>query len=79
MSRLVNQTVPLITGEGDQPLRFYWQGQWHRVYYIFDSWREAGAWWEGEPEKTFYRVAAGDGLYELYTDGVNWGIYKILD
>ena len=79
MSRLVDRPLPLVADAKGNPLRFFWQGRWHQVRVIFDSWREVGAWWEGEPEKTFYRVEADSGLYELYSDGTSWGLYKILD
>lgn len=52
-----------------------------------DLWREVGAWWEGEPEKTFLIVRTEPaGLFELYfvsapsgREPVGWRLYKVYD
>ncbi len=43
------------------PVAFEWQGRMRRVKEVQECWRFAGAWWDGETERTFFRVLAGSG------------------
>lgn len=48
---------------------------------ILDSWRDTGAWWDGELEKTFWRVeTSGGGVFELWQDTAGaWGLWRVWD
>jgi len=41
----------------------------HRVKEVQECWRLMGAWWDGEGERTFFRVRTDKGgIYELCFD-----------
>lgn len=53
----------------NQPVSFEWRGHMHRVKEVQECWRLAGAWWDGEGERTFFRVQTDKGgIYELRFD-----------
>lgn len=82
MARLVNRAIPPpVLGPGRVPLRFRWAGRVYQVAAVLDTWQDTGAWWEGEPEKTFWRVeVAGGGIFELWQDARGrWAVYRIWD
>ncbi|HHW14725.1 MAG TPA: hypothetical protein GXX28_07305 [Firmicutes bacterium] len=72
---------------------FLWRGRRYRVAERLDLWREVGAWWEGEPEKTFFVVRTDPpGVFELYCTACSavsgqaagqerlaWRLYKVYD
>ncbi|MDI6871386.1 MAG: DUF6504 family protein [Bacillota bacterium] len=80
--------VPLVVREGPDGrlASFVWRGRKYRVAERVDLWREVGAWWEGEPEKTFLVVRTEPaGVFELYHTGPApdgrpvWRLYKVYD
>lgn len=83
MTRLVRQAIEVspAPGDGQAPQRFRWRGTWYRVQRLLDLWPEAGAWWDGEREVTFYRVlTAGGQVFELVRDHQGgWRLYRIYD
>ena len=51
------------------PTAFGWRGRELRIREIQERWRLTGAWWDGEGERTFFRVATDcGGIYELCFD-----------
>lgn len=82
MTRIVNQPIPCpALGTDRTPHRFRWAGSSHRVVAILDNWQDVGAWWEGEPEKSFWRVETeGGGIFELWQDRTGqWAVYRVWD
>lgn len=87
MSRLVDQPievfgVPSEDGQhGDIPTSFAWRGQCFRVRELLDTWPDAGAWWDGERESTFFRITVDEGtVFELLRDNQGrWRVYRIYD
>ncbi len=80
MSKIVDQPI-LVVCERGRPKRFFWIKNWLAVKSIIDKWNEIGRWWEGDEQKTFYRVLAGDenGVYEIYSGKNNWNLYRVFD
>lgn len=73
-------TIQVITSK-NKPIRFQWKRIWHSVTAIEDDWVDTGEWWNGEGEKTFYRVICGEKLFEIYFDAKDqaWYLYKAYD
>ncbi|MDQ7794718.1 MAG: hypothetical protein RDU89_09985 [bacterium] len=66
---------------GGRPVAVRWEGRF-LLARILDAWEDAGAWWEGEGEKNFYRVELTSGpLVELCRDtGTgSWYVYRVYD
>ena len=64
------------------PKSFSWRGKVYRVSEIQECWRLAGAWWDGEGEKTFFRLLTDSGtICELAYNHSNhtWGLERIED
>jgi len=83
MSRLIDRPIRVTVAENGHPRRFFWRGKQYRVRRILELWLDIGAWWEGEPEKAFWRVETSEGgIFELYRerqDPQTWYLYKIYD
>ncbi|MGE5485296.1 MAG: DUF6504 family protein [Ignavibacteriales bacterium] len=82
MSKIVNQPVLVLADKQMRPSRFFWFNRWFYVSRLMDVWNEAGQWWEGEPEKTVYRVLCNrDTMFELEFRGAErqWVLYKVYD
>jgi hypothetical protein len=58
-------TVRLDSAGAPRAMRL--NGVWRPVEQIVDQWVETGCWWDGEPTRCFWRVAA-DGLFDLSVD-----------
>lgn len=64
------------------PQAFLWQGRVHHVSAIQECWRTIGAWWDGEGEKTLFRVITENGgIFELSYDHMKhlWALERIED
>lgn len=82
MAKLVNQPVLVVTDGKCRPRRFFWIRHWVDVQSILEEWKDTGCWWDGETEKTFYRLAgSGGAVYELFADRKlnQWNLYRVLD
>ncbi|MCR4398701.1 MAG: hypothetical protein NUV93_07045 [Firmicutes bacterium] len=82
MSKIVNQPVLVVTDGRKKPSRFFWWKRWFSVSRIIDIWSEVGKWWEGEPERTVYRVVSDMGaMFELQFEAPagRWVLYKVYD
>jgi hypothetical protein len=49
--------VALQTG-GAAPAAFTWNGRRYLVLRVEAVWKEVGPWWDGDGERTFFRVTA---------------------
>lgn len=50
------------------------------VVRVVEQWTDIGCWWEGEREKSFFRVeTSGGALLELYREGDRWVLYRVYD
>lgn len=80
VGKLVEAQVS-VEANGHGPARFWWRQRWVKVDRVVEEWTDAGAWWDGEREKTFYRVlSARGGVYELYREEPGrWVLYKVYD
>jgi hypothetical protein len=64
------------------PAAFEWRGNVYRVKDMQECWRNTGAWWDGEDEKTFFRVRTDKGgIYEIKFDHGKkiWSLETIQD
>ena len=53
----------------NSPHSFEWRGRIYRVKEVQECWQLMGAWWDGESERTFFRVQTDKGgIYELCFD-----------
>jgi hypothetical protein len=83
MSRLLDRPLDRVDLDSSgRPLLLSWRGRAWRVNRTTEVWKDAGCWWEGEVEKTFFRLeAAGGRLIEVYYDpqAAKWFLYRIYD
>ena len=64
------------------PTAFKWRNRMYRVSEVQECWRFTGAWWDGEGERTYFRVATDKGgIYELCFDHVrsDWKMAVVQD
>ena len=64
------------------PAAFRWRGRLYRVSAIRECWRLLGAWWDGEGERTFFRVQTDTGgVFELAYDHIHqsWLLDRVED
>jgi len=52
--------VEVTLNSKNTPSSFTWRGVIHRVKEVQECWRLMGAWWDGEGERTFFRVRTDD-------------------
>ncbi|PKM80206.1 MAG: hypothetical protein CVU89_14565 [Firmicutes bacterium HGW-Firmicutes-14] len=82
MAKFINKATEIRCDSKGNPFAFLFNKKWFRVNHVLEIWKDTGTWWDGEPEKTFFRVeTTGGSLYELYTDdtGGRWFLYRIYD
>ena len=89
MSKFANEPLHRVTlGPGGRPLAFLWRGRLRKVARTAEVWKDAGCWWEGEGEKTFFRLETEGGrLIEIYfdlgaagaEDAGAWFLYRVYD
>lgn len=81
--RLLDAPVQVRCTAGRRLAAFLWRGRWFSVKERVDVWREVGAWWDGEAEKTFLVVRTEPpGLFELCCTAGSppaWRLYKVYD
>ncbi len=80
MARIIDKQIS-VKEKAKTPVMWTWRNRRHRVEQVLDLWRETGRWWAGESEKTFYRIAAGSMVAEIYRDEESgtWFLYRIYD
>ncbi len=67
---------------GHIPTAFNWLGRVYKVSAVQDVWRTVGRWWDGDGEKTFFRVlTSSGGVFELYYDDMKdtWSLSRVED
>jgi hypothetical protein len=82
VARIINKPADVVTGPGGRPVAFKWTGGRYRVTEVLDFWREAGRWWEQEPETETWRVRSSTGgIFELthVPSTRQWKLYKAYD
>lgn len=64
------------------PRAFRWKGKTYSISNIQECWRLVGAWWDGEGERTFFRIQAENGgIFEICYDHYRrtWLLEKVED
>jgi len=82
MTRLMRKETAVRLGSSAVPRSVLLAGNWCQVKQVLEVWKDTGCWWEGEGEKTFYRVRMEDeGMLEIYhcSDRDIWVLYRIYD
>ena len=79
---------------GTEPAAFTWGKRRYAVEGVEACWKEVGPWWDGEGERTFFRVTARhcapapgaslsppSGVYELRFDHASerWWLHEVVD
>lgn len=68
-NKLDRFAVQTILSSKNAPVAFKWLGRVYRVKKVQECWRLMGAWWDGEGERTFFRVQSDKGgIYDLRFD-----------
>jgi hypothetical protein len=69
MARKSEKTIEVALNAKKLPAAFEWRGVRYRIGDIQEIWRLVGAWWDGEGERTFFRIRTDKGgIYELCFD-----------
>ena len=91
MARRIDEPVQVaLGGGGAAPAAFIWSGRRYTVERVEACWKEVGSWWDGEGERTFFRVTARPhipglrsepGVYELRFDhgSGQWRLHEVVD
>jgi uncharacterized protein DUF6504 len=59
MPRYVHEKIAIrLRRGGAAPARFDWQERRYTVQSVEACWKEIGPWWDGNGERTYFRVAA---------------------
>lgn len=81
-----NLTTPSIrvTLDADKqsPAAFCWRQRVYHVSEVRECWRLGGDWWNGEGEKTYFRVVTQEGgVFEISYDHSTrtWSLERIED
>jgi hypothetical protein len=89
MARRIDEPVRVaLSHGGGEPAAFTWSGRCYLVERVEACWKEVGPWWDGEGERTFFRVTAclagrgaAPGIYELRFDhgSEEWWLQEVVD
>ncbi len=82
MTRLMRKETDVRLDSSSVPHQVLLGSGWCRVKEVLEVWRDVGCWWEGEGEKTFYRLRMENGgMLELYRCSLQrkWMLYRIYD
>ena len=91
MARRIDEPVRVALRQGGQePVAFTWGNRRYAVEHVEARWKEVGPWWDGEGERTFFRVTARHhvpglrpeaGVYELRFDHPSecWWLQEVVD
>ena len=90
MARRIDEPVRVALRPGGQePAAFTWGSRRYAVERVEACWKEVGPWWDGEGERTFFRVTAHlqsrlspeSGVYELRFDhsSERWWLQEVVD
>jgi hypothetical protein len=82
MGKHIARPVTVRLDKRNRPVAFEWRENVYHVKDVQECWRLTGAWWDGEAEKTFFRLRTDkNGIYELRFDHgkENWAITRSED
>lgn len=83
MSKLTDELLEGVeVDRAGHPRAFQRSGRRLKVAGTVEMWKDVGCWWEGEGEKTFYRLEMVDGcLLEIYLErqAGTWRLYRVYD
>ena len=91
MARRIEEPVRVaLRRGGTEPAAFTWGERLYAVECVEACWKEVGPWWDGEGERTFFRVTArhcapslspASGVYELRFDHASerWWLHEVVD
>ncbi len=82
MSRISDKSIAVKLNARKLPASFEWRGGLYRIGDIQEIWRLVGAWWDGEGERTFFRIRTDKGgIYELCFDHLrsSWSMSGVQD
>ena len=82
MSKLIIEPIQIHINGDHNKMSFIWRKRLYKIKDVLSWWREPSEWWNGEPIRCFLRVNAKNssiGTYELFKDGKNWFLYRVLD
>ncbi|GAB4273226.1 hypothetical protein Tfer_2049 [Thermincola ferriacetica] len=80
MGKLIDRPIAVNYNAEKGPVSICFDGNVLRVAEILEIWKDTGAWWDGEGEKTFFRIQTeNQGLWEIYRENTEWYLYKIYD
>jgi hypothetical protein len=85
MAKQVNEPIQVILdADHAAPAAFLWGDRRYRVCRVDACWKQVGAWWNGDGERTVFRLTAAgaqEGIYELVHDHATgcWFLAGILD
>lgn len=71
-----------VNENGHIPIGFTMRGREHQVSAVQDLWRMMGRWWDGDSEKTYFRiVTVTGGIYELCLNSKDdsWSVSRVED
>lgn len=71
--------VEIIASRNGAPARLRLKGQWVQVERRITSWVIQGGWWSDEVRREYMRVLTSLGAVEVYREGDNWWLSRILD
>lgn len=79
MSRIVNRPIQVIVRYGE-PYIITDGENTYTVESVLDKWVESGAWWDGEPERSVFRVLTTEQfMFDVERVAEKWSIYKVWD
>lgn len=79
MARLVHRPIAVEWKQGN-PMCFRDGDRLHRVVEVVDGWLEMGDWWNGEGERTVFRVRTEEeGWYDIEGIDDDWFVYRVWD
>jgi hypothetical protein len=77
MPFLIHERIEVrLAAGGTVPAAFRWRGRCYAIGGVAACWRAMGPWWDGEGERTYFRVVAHDGE-ELARSQEDDGLYEL--
>ena len=77
-----DNSLQVCLNAGNSPISFIRQGKLYKIRQVFECWRLIGAWWDGQGERTFFRVLTDQGgIYELCFEHLKseWKLSRVED
>ncbi len=71
--------VEVVAAENGLPTRLRLKGRWLPIEQQITSWVIQGQWWSSEVRREYIRVLTSIGTAEVYREGGNWWLSRVLD